>query len=67
MDLGETGLGVEWIELALDIDQWRAFVFAAMNLRVLTPRSQLVSRSLVKLAVLESDTRHTWEKTLRRP
>jgi hypothetical protein len=26
--------GVDWIELAQDIDRWRALVYAAMNLRV---------------------------------
>jgi hypothetical protein len=44
MDLGEIGLGgVDWIRLAQDRDQWRAVVSAVMILRVLTPRSQLVS------------------------
>jgi hypothetical protein len=31
--------GVEWIQLAQDRDMWRALVNAAMNLRVLAPRS----------------------------
>jgi hypothetical protein len=45
MDLRETGWeGVEWIHLAQDRDRWRAVVNAVMNLRVLAPRSQLVSR-----------------------
>jgi hypothetical protein len=40
MDLREIGLGgVEWIQLAQDRDQWRAFVSAVMNVRVLSPRS----------------------------
>jgi hypothetical protein len=40
MDLGETGWeGVEWIQLAQESDRWRAVVNAAMNLRVLEPRS----------------------------
>jgi hypothetical protein len=40
MDLGEIGSGdVEWIQLAQDRDRWRAVVNAAMNLRVLAPRS----------------------------
>jgi hypothetical protein len=44
MDLGETGLGgVEWIRLAQDRDRWRDVVSAVMNLRVLAPRSWLVS------------------------
>jgi hypothetical protein len=32
---------VEWIQLAEDRFQWRAVVNAVMNLRVLSPRSQL--------------------------
>jgi hypothetical protein len=40
VDLRETGLGgVDWIRLAQDRDRWRAVVSAAMNLRVLAPRS----------------------------
>jgi hypothetical protein len=35
MDLREIGWdGVDWIELAQDRDQWRAFVNTVMNLRV---------------------------------
>jgi hypothetical protein len=35
MDLGETGLGgMDWIDLAEDRDQWRAFVNTAMNFQV---------------------------------
>jgi hypothetical protein len=35
MDLREIGLdGVDWIELAQDRDQWRAFVNTVMNLQV---------------------------------
>jgi hypothetical protein len=40
MDLREIGLGgVDWIRLAQDRDRCRAVVSAAMNLRVLAPRS----------------------------
>jgi hypothetical protein len=44
MDLREIGLGgVDWIRLIQDRDRWRAVVSAVMNLRVLAPRSELVS------------------------
>jgi hypothetical protein len=35
MDLRETGwVGMDWIELAQDRDQWRTLVNTVMNLRV---------------------------------
>jgi hypothetical protein len=35
IDLRETGwVGMDWIDLAQDRDQWRALVNTAMNLRV---------------------------------
>jgi hypothetical protein len=44
MDLEERGWGgVEWIHLAQDRDRWRTLVNAVMNLRILGPRSKLVS------------------------
>jgi hypothetical protein len=48
MDLRESGWGgLEWIYLAQDRGRWRAVVNAAMNLRVLTPRSWLFSNIVV--------------------
>jgi hypothetical protein len=44
MDIREIGLrGVDWIRLSQDRDRWRAVVSAVMNLRILAPRSWLVS------------------------
>jgi hypothetical protein len=44
VDLREIGWGgVEWIHLAQDRDRWWAVVNAVMNVRVLAPRSYLVS------------------------
>jgi hypothetical protein len=35
MDIGETGWnGMDWIDLAQDMYQWRALVNTVMNLRV---------------------------------
>jgi hypothetical protein len=46
MDLRKIGCGsVDWIQLAQDRDRWRAIVNTAMNLRVLAPRSSLVSQA----------------------
>jgi hypothetical protein len=40
MDLRENGWGsVDWIQLAQDMDRWRALVNTVMNLRVMAPRS----------------------------
>jgi hypothetical protein len=40
MDLREIGWGsVVWIQLAQDIDKWRALVNTVMNLWVLAPQS----------------------------
>jgi hypothetical protein len=42
--LRDIGLeGVDWIRLAQDRDRWRAVVSDVMNLRILAPRSYLVS------------------------
>jgi hypothetical protein len=61
MDLREIGWGsVEWIQLAKDRDQWRTPVNTVMNLRVLAPRSQSVSRlwSLHVYGYNASDVKH---------
>jgi hypothetical protein len=34
----------KWMTLAQDHVQWRALVLAALNLRVLVPESQLISK-----------------------
>jgi hypothetical protein len=48
MDLREIGWGsVDWIQLARDKDRWRALVNTVMNLRVLAPRSYLLSVSQI--------------------
>jgi hypothetical protein len=40
MDFREIGWGsVDWIQLAQDMDRWRALVNTVMNLRVLAPRN----------------------------
>jgi hypothetical protein len=39
IDIREIGLGdVDWIQLAQDMDRWRAVVSKVMNLRVFAPR-----------------------------
>jgi hypothetical protein len=44
MELRVIGWGsTDWIQLAQDRDRWRALVNTVMNLRVLAPRSELVS------------------------
>jgi hypothetical protein len=44
MNLREIGWrSVDWIQLAQDRDRWLAVVNTVMNLRVLAPRSSLVS------------------------
>jgi hypothetical protein len=44
MDVRGIGWGsVEWIKLAQDRGRWRAVVNTVMDLRVLAPRSYLVS------------------------
>jgi hypothetical protein len=43
MDLRETGWGtVDWIQLAQDMDRWRALVNTVMNLLVVAPWSWLL-------------------------
>jgi hypothetical protein len=34
MDLRDTGWDMDWIDVAQDMDQWRALVNTVMNLRV---------------------------------
>jgi hypothetical protein len=35
MDIGDTAwCGMDWIDLAKDVDQWRALVNTVLNLRV---------------------------------
>jgi hypothetical protein len=50
MDFRETGWGVDWIQLAQDMDQWQAVVNEGMNFLVLASWSELVS--LVRLTSL---------------
>jgi hypothetical protein len=35
MDIWGMGLGMDWIDLVQNRDEWRALVYALMNLRVL--------------------------------
>jgi hypothetical protein len=56
MYLREIGLGgVDWIQLAQDRDGWRAVVSAVMNLRVLAPRSLLVSYNMFDCFITKHD------------
>jgi hypothetical protein len=49
MDLRETGCeDGRWMEPAEDRVKWRAFVLAVLNLRVLQPESQLVSKMALR-------------------
>jgi hypothetical protein len=41
--LGRLAGGVDWIRLPQNRDRWRTVVNAVMNLRVLAPRSQLLT------------------------
>jgi hypothetical protein len=40
------GGGVKWIQLAENMDRWRAVVNTVMNLRVLTPRNYITAYGL---------------------
>jgi hypothetical protein len=45
MDLGDTGCeDGRWMEVAQDRVKWQALVLAVLNLRVLLPESQLISK-----------------------
>jgi hypothetical protein len=45
MDLKEIGWGsIEWIKLAEDKDRWQALVNTVMNLWVLAPQNEFVSK-----------------------
>jgi hypothetical protein len=49
MDLRVIGWGsVDWIQLAQDMDRWRALMNTVMNLRVLAPRSWLKGIQITK-------------------
>jgi hypothetical protein len=49
MDLRETGCeDGRWMELSQDCVQWRALVLAVLDLRVLLPESQLISKMDVR-------------------
>jgi hypothetical protein len=38
MDVRKIGWGVEWIQLAQDMDRWWAVVYTVINLRVMAPQ-----------------------------
>jgi hypothetical protein len=42
--LGDRGNGMSTVRLAQDRIQWRGLVLAVLNLRVLLPESQLISK-----------------------
>jgi hypothetical protein len=48
--------GVEWIQLAQDRDRWRGLVKTVTNLRVLVPRSYLVTPEAFCLPQCETNT-----------
>jgi hypothetical protein len=61
MALREIGWGcVEWIHLGKDRDRWRAVVNAVMNLRVLAPRTYLVTNVIRIVTVTQYSNVQTY-------